>query len=154
MINKRFGKLIVIGIGEYKNYKQHYICKCDCGNTTTTMGASIISGNTKSCGCLKFASDGDPISKQPEYKVWQGMKGRCNNPNHTDYKNYGARGITVCEQWANSYAQFIKDMGRRPKGLTIERVDNDIGYCPENCIWDTRSNQLRNRRPYTFTRKN
>lgn len=87
------------------------------------------------------------LSKSVEYKVWQGMKGRCHNPSHVDYYNYGARGITVSDEWRNSFETFITDMGNRPTPTsTIERVDGTIGYCKENCCWIEKAEQSKNRR--------
>ena len=166
IIGNKYNKLTVVAYaGKERNFykdkpkgwKHYYNCLCECGNTTRVIRSSLVSSNTKSCGCLGRVTKGTiPVSKQPEYKVWLGMKGRCNNPLHVDWLNYGMRGIKVCEEWLNDYSQFIKDMGTRPEGLTIERIDNDKGYSPDNCKWDTRSNQLRNRRPFKckpYTRK-
>ncbi len=80
-----------------------------------------------------------------EYTIWNTMKNRCLNPKSKDYPRYGAKGITVCEQWINSFTQFYKDMGKRPDGFSIERIDNTKGYFPENCIWADRSTQQRNK---------
>jgi len=87
---------------------------------------------------------------KPVYKVWANMKIRCNNPNCKDYKYYGARGITVCDQWVNSFENFYEDMGEPPKGLTIERINSNLGYSFENCRWDTRLQQSRNARTSKF----
>lgn len=86
---------------------------------------------------------------RPEYQVWLQMKGRCGNPKNKQWKHYGARGITVCERWAKSFASFLSDMGERPgtgREWTVERQDNNVGYCPENCIWATPQVQTHNKR--------
>ncbi len=84
----------------------------------------------------------------PEYNIWTHMKGRCNNPKDARYADYGGRGIKVCRRWANSFAAFYNDMGKRPEGLTLERINNDKGYSPKNCKWATYQEQNENKRIY------
>lgn len=116
---------------------------CQCGNTKSYRVSNVKSGNTKSCGCLNKAN---PIYQTPTYNIWDSMIQRCYNPNHNSYSNYGGRGIIVCESWRNSFINFVQDMGEKPKGLWLERIDNNSMYCKENCKWDTPSNQIYNQR--------
>jgi len=127
-------------------------CVCECGNLDIVKNHELRSGRSNSCGCYQKeraseASITHGLSKTPEYKVWQGMIGRCHNPNHVDYCSYGEKGVEVCEKWKSSFEAFINDMGRRPSdGHTIERVDVYSGYCPENCIWLESEKQSANKR--------
>ncbi len=153
MIGQRFGRLVVreyIGIGPSR--AKRYLCDCDCGSTAETSGAKLRYGHTKSCGCLSVDQASKlnvthGLSSIPEYDVWAGMIQRTTNPNHTRFKNYGGRGIRVCDWW-RSFENFLADMGVRPMGkFSIERIDNDGDYEPTNCTWADYMEQSRNKRP-------
>lgn len=130
------------------------VCLCSCGNERNVSVNSLLSGATKSCGCLrreltasKNTSHGQ--SKTKLYNVWKAIKERCTVESSKAYKHYGGRGITVCSRWLD-FANFEADMGQPPfEGATIDRKDNDKGYCPENCRWATHAEQSRNTRRNT-----
>lgn len=125
-------------------------CKCSCGREVEMHAKSLWRG-TKSCGCRRGQFITEAKTKHggagtPEFKIWVGMRNRCNNPNNQAFRHYGGRGIKVCERW-NDFSSFLEDMGKRPRGACIERLNNDADYSPENCAWSTdRKFQSRNRR--------
>lgn len=143
--NQRFGRLIALKPTEYRDYgRVMWECKCDCGNIVFVRGSSLRTGNTKSCGCFQIESHRKHgMYKSRTYSTWSGMLQRCNNPNSPRYYQYGGKGIVVCERWMK-FENFLTDMGERPEGKTIDRINNDGNYEPSNCRWATPLEQQRN----------
>ena len=155
LTGQRFGLLTVIERAPSHKRKTYWTCKCDCGNTITTVTVSLRHTGKTSCGCDTSFKRSTRVrthnkSKSPAYKSWTMMKYRCLNPNYTHYKYYGGRGIGICQEWIDSFETFYRDMGDRPEGLTLDRIDTDKGYCKENCKWSTRAEQIDNRRNKVF----
>lgn len=163
----RYGRLLVMhqapNIIEKMAGRQSvaWECRCDCGTICIVRSNTLRRGHTRSCGCLHREMVGQVGKKNrthgeggttSEYYTWRAMRARCLNPNNPAYKNYGGRGITICQRWLDSYENFLTDMGRRPTPQhSIDRIDNDLlvdSYSKANCRWATTEEQLANRRPY------
>lgn len=144
---QRFGRLTAIAAVEKRQHRWYWRCRCDDGNEVVVGGNDLRNGKTKSCGCLmresRFAHG---AARTVEYNSWVNMMQRCYNPRCKDFKNYGGRGIKVCDRW-HDFVNFLADMGLRPAaGYSIERVNVDKDYEPSNCIWLPMSEQSKNRR--------
>lgn len=151
LTGQRFGRLVVTGLS-HVSQRSYWRCICDCGNPCVVCGSKLINGNTKSCGCLKKSILGTQTTTHGEtrtrlYRIWQGMRRRCNDSNNPKYINYGARGIYVCEEWQRDYTTF-RDWALSngyTQELSIDRIDNDGPYSPENCRWTTNAQQSVNK---------
>lgn len=149
---KRFGHYIVIGEGDPNPKCRMVVCRCDCGEVRQVAADKLRSGRSTRCrDCAKVnpkrnTSEAHGMSRTPEFQAWASMKARCSNPNLENYHLYGGRGILVCESWSNSFEAFWDDMGPRPKGHSLDRIDSDDNYRPRNCRWATSSKQQQNRR--------
>ena len=147
LIGQRFGRLLVLAhAGLDSGGRSRWRCLCDCGGLAVVTGNSLRTAHTRSCGCL--ATDRrrrHGRSESSTYESWHQMKSRCQNPKNKNYRNYGGRGIGVCDRWL-LFENFLADMGERPDGLTLERKHNDLGYEPGNCTWATAKEQANNRR--------
>jgi hypothetical protein len=160
----RFGRLLAVNYaGPTERGTATWRCLCDCGKIITVQGSHLRSGGTRSCGCVKqeMLKNGSGHcrhrasphhNRMREYECWVSMRQRCGNRNSKSFAYYGGRGITVCERW-HSFESFLADMGPRPDGYSIERVNNNGDYEPSNCKWIPKRDQSRNRRKETRPRK-
>jgi hypothetical protein len=153
-MKKRFGRLTVIYKGIARKRHSTWMCRCDCGATKEIRTSLLLQQITKSCGCIakevtraKMTTHGRSKDKMDGvYTIWQGMRQRCFDSNCAAYPRYGGRGISVCDRW-QYFTKFSEDMGPRPSVKhSVDRIDNDCGYYPENCRWATKKEQQRNRR--------
>jgi len=151
LTGRQFGRWLVLQRVEDKGMQPMWLCLCECGTRSSVTGYTLRKGLSTSCGCYMRevftnlqhgATKGRRWSR--EYQSWSNMKARCLNPKHEHYKYYGGRGITICDQWLHSFANFFIDMGRRPNKMTIDRVDNAKGYAPDNCRWASAKTQRDN----------
>ena len=152
MDGQTYGKLKVVKFSHIEKNLAIWVCECSCGNVVKVRGSNLRSGLTKTCGCSRLDNKRliAAVTKhgqygKPIYRTWQSIIARCDRPSHKSYKDYGGRGITVCDSW-RKFANFYADMGDRPAGTTIERIDNSKGYEPGNCEWQDAQHQARNRR--------
>lgn len=144
----RYGMLTVLGDAPRRRGARHISCRCDCGGETVVFVGNLTQGNTKSCGCLRGGSHGHAKANahSQTYNSWVGAKTRCTNPNTIGWHNYGGRGIKMCDRWLLSFEDFLADMGERPPGHSLDRIDPNGNYEPTNCRWATRSQQRQNQR--------
>lgn len=156
-VNKKFGSLTVIEDAGLKNRTRMLMAVCDCGNVGTYNIYDIYHNRTTSCGCFRrnMVSEKNLVhglSKTPLYRVWNGMVDRCYNENHIGFKNYGGRGIKLCDEWRSDFSSFYNwaIQNGYNKGLQIDRINNDLGYSPTNCRFITQLENSNNRRITKF----
>jgi hypothetical protein len=163
LTGNRYGRLTALSFAGIVPYgrKGHsgaaWRCRCDCGTEIITPRKSLSEGNTKSCGCYHrdlvtalntTHGQAGKHTKTGAWMTWQGIKSRCSNPKLKSYKSYGGKGVTVCDRWKNSFENFLADMGERPEGYSIERLDPFGNYEPDNCTWIPLADQWKNKREH------
>ena len=151
LVEQVFGRLTALRLGTPLGKRRAYICACACGKEKLVRSECLTSGMTKSCGCIRVETIAalnktHGMAASPEYKSWSHAKDRVSNPSCQKFPRYGGRGITMCAEWLNSFDAFYADMGRKPSAKhSVGRIDNDRGYCKENCRWESSLEQARER---------
>jgi hypothetical protein len=155
LTGQRFGRLLVVSRIEPLVRRAKWLTRCDCGAGHVAQGQYLMCGDTKSCGCMKREKIAAGLhlshganrvgARTPEYSSWTAMRRRCLDPDDAAYPDYGGRGIAICAEWSD-FAAFLADMGQKPNGTSIDRIDNDSGYSAANCRWATPKQQAANRR--------
>lgn len=158
MSGQRFGRLVVLAVVNKVGSKARLHCRCDCGKEKMVLPSNVRKGHTTSCGCLSAelskvrayelgkSMERHGMSRTQTYNSWRMAKARCSKAVNKNYALYGGRGITMCDRWFNSFDLFLADMGEKPVGFSIERLDNNKGYEPGNCVWATQETQCQNMR--------
>lgn len=156
LTNQRFGRLTVLSLADrslWKTDNAYWHCRCDCGSSTVTQASHLLRGHTTSCGCFQKERAISYNTRHGHakkgrwtltYQTWRAMSQRCLYPKHNRYHRYGGRGITICDRWL-VYENFLDDMGERPEGMTLDRIDPDGNYEPTNCRWATSAQQNANK---------
>lgn len=158
MVGKKFGRWTVTQYLGIKNRCNFYESRCECGYISNHYGSDLRSGKSKQCATchnreLAVKNIKHGMHNHPMYKVWSEMIQRCENQKNSGYKRYGARGIKVCDRWRESFDNFHKDMGERPEGMTLDRINNDGNYEPLNCRWVSHQENCNNRGIYNGGKK-